>query len=332
MLTVLNTTDLMGPEWRFLQNKMPSPPAQWCTYTSTTQTGSARMKRLRACFGAAAQAQGALKQGNRPVFVSHLPNMAAITNIARRIRVPSVPQVAFAFNFTTLPQGLRRTVFRHALRGIDEFVVFSRYEQELYADWFDIPVEKFHFMRWAMDAPKVAPPVAEGASEYICSIGGEARDYGLLAAAMRHLPNRRAVIVARPYSVAGIDFPDNVDVRINLPGPETWRLATASVGMALPLHSQEAACGHITFAAAQLLGIPLVVTDTLGLADYISDDMVYQKTRAGDIAAMVQAIEGLFTQQDMAQRAAQQTKIQAEQNYALSNWTSYFEDVFERLC
>ncbi len=83
--------------------------------------------------------------------------MAAATNLARRTLCPEVPQIAFAFNFTDLPQGARRRYLAAALRGIDEFVVFSRFERALYARHLDLPEDRIHFLPWAMEPPLPGP-------------------------------------------------------------------------------------------------------------------------------------------------------------------------------
>ena len=269
----------------------------------------------------------------RPLLISHLPNMAAITNIARRSYCPKVPQIAFSFNFTHLPDGLRRMGYAKALQGIDEFVVFSKYEKDLYADYFNIPFQKIHFMHWAMETPVVAdlPLTPNPQPPYICAIGGEARDYALFADAMRNLPHRHAKLVARPYSIAGIDFPPNVEVHINLPSEVTWRLAVDSVGMALPLLSEKTTCGHITFVVAQLLGIPIVATKSIGLAEYLEPSSIFGLVNAGDVATFTQKIETLFTKPDDAKKIASVGQKIAKDKHTLTIWTKYLNSALERL-
>lgn len=329
---LINTTDLMAPGWRFMADHMPDPALDWSSFTSQAYRGPARLRRFRAATAAALAARRARKAGQTPLLISHLPNMAALTNFTRQTLCPSVPQIAFSFNFTALPAGARRRAYVNGLQGIDEFVVFSAHEKELYAREFGLDPARIRTLKWAMDAPEVGPKSEANLPDqpYLCSIGGEARDYRLLANAMRRLPDRRAVIVARPYSVQGIDFPDNVDIRLNLPGPATWRLAADSVGLALPLLSFETACGHITLVAAKLLGVPVVATECLGLAEYLSDGTVYSRVAPGDTDAMTEAIEGLFTDPDAAQAIAQTAQIKARAEHAPANWVRYMEDALER--
>lgn len=329
--TILNTTDLMDPDWQFLRPKMPASGHTWQTHTTMAQTGlpgGVRVRRVQACLHAARAA----RRSESPVLISHLPNMAALTNIARQLFARRVPQIAFAFNFTDLPTGMRRAAYAQALRGIDETVVFSTSEQSLYAEHLGIPQDRIRFLKWAMDAPEPGPrgpEVPEG--PYVCAIGGEARDYALLARAMRALPQHRAVIVARPYSVTGIDFPDNVDVHFNLPPAVTWRLAVDSLGMVLPLRSRETMCGHITFVAGQLLGIPMVVTDTLGLQDYITPETVFRAVPAKDADALSGAVADLFTQRDAAVASAVAGQTRAKAEHTLDHWVEYLQDALQRL-
>lgn len=329
---LINTTDLMAPGWRFMADHMPDADIDWSSFTSQAYRGPDRLRRLRAVTAAAFAARRARRAGQTPILISHLPNMAALSNFTRQSLCPSVPQIAFSFNFTALPNGARRKAYRNGLQDIDEFVVFSAHEKELYAREFDLRPERIRVLKWAMDAPEIAPAAEADLPDrpYLCSIGGEARDYRLLADAMRRLPERRAVIVARPYSVQGIDFPGNVDIRLNQPGPVTWRLATDSVGLALPLLSHETACGHITLVAAKLLGVPVVATECLGLAEYISDGTVYSRIAPGDTDAMAEAIEGLFTDTDAAQAIAQTAQIKARAEHAPANWVRYMEDALAR--
>jgi glycosyltransferase involved in cell wall biosynthesis len=253
--------------------------------------------------------------------------MAAATNLMRRSLCPSVPQVAFAFNFTDLPQGGRRVYMTRALAGIDDFVVFSRFEQPLYADIFGIPEDRIHFLPWAMEAPVPGPenplPEALRRAGYLSAIGGEGRDYALLAEVMRKRPQMRMVVVARPYSIAGIDFPENVTVFTNLPVPTTWRIAADSNGLTIPLKTDTTACGHITMVGAQLLGLPLIVTRSRGVADYVTE-AIAQMVPARDSAALGAALDRVLQDPAGVARMAEAAQARATTENALATWVDYF--------
>ena len=223
----ISISDLMGPDWRFLEPLSTDPSITWSTHSGLPRTPLERrirrpaLARYRAAFEAAREARNA--PGS--VLVSHLPLAAAATNLARRMICPQVPQVAFAFNLTDLPTGARRLYLARALQGIDKFVVFSRFERTLYADIFRLPAERIHFLPWAMGTPVLGRDnPAAGLGRYLCAVGGEGRDYALLIQVMRSLPDIRMAIVARPHSLAGLEVPDNITVFTNLPVEQTWPL------------------------------------------------------------------------------------------------------------
>ena len=334
MTTVfVNNTDLLHPDWRFIEPFWSDPRATWDFYHGVPRNWiEARIRRPHlGRYRAALQAvRAARTQRARSVLVSHLPAMAAATNILRRQLCPEVRQIAFAFNFTALPTGRRLSYFRRALQGIDEFVVFSQMEREVYAEAFDLPPERFHMLPWAADAPVVGPdnPVPfEG--PYLCAIGGEGREYGLLAAVMRDRPQARMVVDASPSSVAGIEFPENVTLFTNLPGPQTWRLAKDSQGLVIPLKTADTACGHITLVGAQHLGIPLAITRSRGVSDYVDDQTAFL-VPPQDNAALTQAIvtlDGAEASVDARRKKAQET---AQTRSSLTGWVQYFEDQLDR--
>lgn len=333
----INASDLMGPDWRFLAQVCDDPGLTWETVSGQPRGVIERrirrpnLGRYRAAFEAA---RGA-RRGVRPaVLVSHLPRMAAATNIARRIICPRVPHVAFAFNFTELPKGASRELLARALRGVDEFVVFSRFERALYADLFGIPESRIRFLPWAMDVPSPGsesplPPeiLAQG---YICAIGGEGRDYALLAEVMRSRPALRLIIVARPHSISAIDFPPNVITFTNLPSAQTWRIAVDSRGLVIPLKTEATACGHITMVGAQFLGLPLIVTRSRGVEDYVVGEETAQTVPAGDDSALGIALDRIGAEPQAVARMAAAAQARAEAENSLVVWGDYFRRVAER--
>lgn len=329
----INTTDLSPPGWRFIEPFWNDPRATWDFHHGVPRNWLERsvprphLGRYRAAVQAARAARARPEDS---ILVSHLPAMSAATNVFRRRLCPGVRHIAFAFNFTTLPSGARLPYFRRALRDIDEFVVFSQMERRLYAETFNLPPERLRMLHWAAEAPVPGPenPVPFDAP-YLCAIGGEGRDYALLAEAMRQLPQLKMVIVARPYSLAGIDFPGNVTCFTNLPLQQTWRLAKDSMGLVVPLKAADTACGHITIVAAQLLGIPLAITHSQGVSDYVSDDTAFLMAPQ-DGRALTATLEQLSRADDSVRQRQRKALQVAQERSNLSHWVSYFEDVLAR--
>jgi hypothetical protein len=328
MTRFINSTDLLAKDWRFLEPLSQNPDISWDFHYGRARNSLERavprpaLGRYRAAFSAAMAA----RRDPNAVLVSHLPRMSAATNIFRKRLSPASKQIAFAFNFTDLPQGADHARLARGLQGIDEFIVFSNWEISVYSELFGIPSTKFRYLPWAMEPP-VAGPDNPVSGQYLCAIGGEGRDYALLARAMAKLPDINMVIVARPHSIAGLEFSDNVRVFTNLPAPQTWCIASDSLGLVVPLKTDTTACGHVTLVGAQLLGIPLLITRSRGVEDYVEDGRTAALVQAQDPEALIAAIQDMVKTPARAREIAQQAQQKARVQNSLAGWLAYFEKV-----
>ena len=334
-MQVISTTDLMPPDWRFLADLPEAAGIGWTTVSGRPQNALERAIRRPALARWRAGVQGARLARRHPdaLLVSHLPMMGAVTNLMRKTLCPQVPQIGFAFNFTTLPQGARLAFLRRHLAGIAEFVVFSRMERALYADLFGLPEAAFRFLPWTMEAPRPGPvnPLPAGivARGYLCAVGGEGRDYALLAQAMRARPDLHMAVVGRPYSLAGIDFPANVTTFTNLALEKTWALAAGSRGMVIPLKTDTTPCGHVTLIGSQLLGLPLVISASQGVADYVEDGETAHLVPVGKVEALVAALDLLAAGELEAMGARAQARARAANHPRV--WLDYLTEAGRRL-
>ncbi len=329
----VNISDLAPPDWRFLEAACRDPKLSWDVRIGRPANAVERLvtRPALARYRASLSAIRAARKREDSVLVSHLPTQTFTTaGLASRL-APGVPHVAFAFNYTNVPTGCRLALSRKLFRSVREFVVFSRYEVGLYADLFNIPAERFVFLPWTMEAPEFDVDATLPFDEpYLCAIGGEGRDYDVLARAMAHLPQARLAIIARPHSVAGLTFPDNVRVFTNLPAPLTWAIAKGSAGLAVSLLSDATPNGHVTIVGAQRLGVPLVVTRSAGVADYV-DAETATLVEAGDAEEMAAALQELLDAPDAAALRAERARMRALQQSDLSQWLGYFSDLDARL-
>ena len=147
---------------------------------------------------------------------------------------------------------------------------------------------------------------------------------------MARLPEIRAVIVARPSSLAGIDLPGNVTAFTNLPAPQTWRIAADSLGMLVPLRTDRTACGHITMIGAQLLGLPVVVTRSAGIVDYAREGENAVLVPAGDEDALAAAVTRLVDDRAAMRELGREAGAIAARENALAVWVDYFRGLASR--
>lgn len=236
------------------------------------------------------------------LVVSHGPYLSYYIEALGRRFSHSVPHFAFSFNFTDIPEGYRRNAMRRVFGHIDRFFVFSNMERDLYSRIFEVPIERFIFMRWGVAPPITNPGPRTITSPYVISIGGEARDYKTLCEAAQLIPHAKFVLITRPESLQGINVPANVTVYVNLPWKETWSLVAHADAALVPLRSSQTPNGHVTIVGAMHLGKAQVVTDSTGIRDYVDDGNTGLLVPPKDARAFAAAIERLLDDAAMRNR------------------------------
>ena len=226
------------------------------------------LKRAIAAWRAVNQA----KHG-QSLLVSHGPRPAYYgAALAKKIS-PHLPHLVYSFNFTDLPSSTQRKLMANAFKQPQRFVTYSNVERALYADYFDIPIEKIDMLHWAVHAPDInsfGPPIEAGA--YICALGSQGRDYKTLFAAIKTLKQIKLIVVANEASVKDLDIPPNVTVHTNIPLQNAHNILAHSQLMVLPLRDSQVPCGHVTIVSSMFFKKAMVVTDSLGVHDYIKNE------------------------------------------------------------
>ncbi|MFZ3583943.1 hypothetical protein ACOI1H_17475 [Loktanella sp. DJP18] len=329
----INTSDLADPGWDFIASYSDNPDITWEYHLGTRRAGVEKwmkrphLGRMRADFTAARSA--ARQPGS--ALVSHLPNMTFVTARAQNYLGKPGPHVGFSFNFTDLPKGKRKSLYKETFKNMTEFVVFSKYEVDLYEEYFGISKENLKFLPWTMDRPNTRSNIKlpfDG--DYLCAVGSEARDYGTLMAAMQTLPHINLVLIARHHSLAGITVPENVRVMIEIPSAHVWAIAEKSKGMVVPLQTDKTPNGHVTIVGTRLMAVPLAVSRSDGISDYVHDDDSFM-FQSGNAEELRTALLVMMTQQDLAARKAALAQRRALEQNDVKHWVAYFDDLNRRL-
>jgi len=233
------------------------------------------------------------------LVVSHGPRTSHyIQQIAR----PAPPHLAWSFNFTDLPTGYRLDAMRRSFANIDRFVSFSRAEGPLYSSLFDVPVDRFTFVHWGVNPPISSPRPRKIARPYFAALGGEARDYVTLCEAARRMPHLHFAAVMRPHSLVGLDVPDNMEIFVNLPLQEAWSIVWHATAAIVPLRDGQTPNGHVTLVGGMHLGKAQIVTDSTGVADYLTHGETALLVPPRDPAALARAIEELADNPGLVER------------------------------
>jgi glycosyltransferase involved in cell wall biosynthesis len=299
-LTIVNLSDFDETgEWNWLSHRFPQHDWRhfglgWPRDDGRIGLNIARYRSARRALSVAAKERPALlvAHGARPMM--HLAEAAVLQ------RLPA-PVLVYALNFTDLPNGILRKRMSRALAMADRLVVPSTTERKLYSEWFGLDERRIDVLLWGLEPTKVAPgPRFVEAPDYICAIGGNARDYRTIMEAMRRVPHVPLVLVCRPHNLSGIDCPANVIVHVDLPMEKVTDIIHHSRFMVLPLQTSTVPCGHVTMVLAMFLAKGLIVTASDGVRDYVREGDNALLTPAGDSAALAERIQFLWGHPELA--------------------------------
>ena len=267
---IINVSDA-HPSWNWLANRFVRDSMAWYPCSSfDTQRFSSRLRRPASRVAAAISARRLLKQrSGRAVLVSHGP--LATLYSAVFAQQDDCLHLAFSFNFTELPTGIRRILFRRYLKRVHRFVVASLMEKALYSDYFGIEANRIDLLLWSIQPPtaECSKPARFGSGRYICAIGSQGRDYATLIECMRLLPAITLVMVASPDCAPRGSIPPNVTIITNVPLADAMNVLAHSQFMVLPLRGSAIPCGHVTVVSALHMGKAILATNSTGLHDYL---------------------------------------------------------------
>ncbi len=224
-----------NPSWRWFAPRFEQ--TSWQFFSVAPRN---RLERLikrpalapwRACWESVRTA----RRQHAKLIISHDARITYRCAQSARLQKARVPHLAWGFNFTTLPRGLYRRLMASVFADVDRFIAYSSLERSLYADYFRIDPARIDVLLWGVAQPLVEPAATPIESDdYICAVGGNARDYRTLFAAMAQVPEIPLVAVLRPENVAGLDVLSNVRLHFNLPVGKTNNIVAFSRFMVLP--------------------------------------------------------------------------------------------------
>ncbi len=314
--------EIADPGWRWVSHHMPD--YEWTFVLAPPAAGSLRKRLAR--LNAALQVARAGRHAD--LLISFGAGLGAALELARQIARVDTPHACYYLNFDKLPRGLRRMRQARLFRTIDHVVVSAAAEKRLYADHFGIDPARIDVLLWGVAAP-VASDMQLPAGDYVCAVGGNARDYATLMEVAAARPATRFIVVARPANLDGLSVPANVEVLCNIPYADAMAVIRGARVMALPLLTTDTPCGHVTIVSSYYLGTPLVVTASTGVEDYVRDGATGLVVPMGSAAAMGAAIDHLLGDDALCQRIAQAARRFAESECTEANYPPHVRKILQ---
>ncbi|HUQ38275.1 MAG TPA: glycosyltransferase [Aestuariivirga sp.] len=262
--------------------------------------------------------------------MSHFPHCTAWMALLIGEAKGKAFHLAFAFNFTNLPVGLKRLQMKRAFKRIDRFIVFTDMERKLYSEYFAISVEKFERILLGMARPIDLPGPRSVETPYVVSMGGEARDYPTLVETARLMKDTIFVLIVRPASLSDLELPSNIQVFTNIPWDDAWSLVYHAALAVIPLRNATTPNGHTTLVCGMHLGKAHVVTESSGLAEYVIHNQTAFTVPKGDVVAMQKAINLLLSDIDLAARLGDAAKLFAKNKCSEQTTLDFFSGFLDR--
>jgi hypothetical protein len=246
--------------------------------------------------------------------------------IARRARPPAVVLLDATWKAGEGP--LARRVRGTAVRALDHrdahYCVLSSEEQRGFPESWGVPPERVHLtpFHWVLDERLVddVPDRTGG----VFAGGDSLRDYGPLVEAAEGL-DARVTIASRTQR-----GPVPANVSLGPLDPKRYdELFRAASVVVVPLERRgDRSAGQQTYLNAMALAKPIVVTDSLGVRDYVEDGVTGFVVPPGDAAAMRERLRWIL---DPANEAGVRAVAQAGRRAALERFgpDTYVERVLE---
>ena len=230
-------------------------------------------------------------------IITVFPQLASLVSVQKQLRRSKIPVLSWFFN-TNLYDNPKRLVARAGLRGVNRFVVHTRIEAELYAEWLSYPMSRFHFVPMQFNAkPEVlAEPVDSEAQ--IFTTGSGFRDYKTFFTAVDKL-GYPTLVVAGDRVLEGLTVPKNVRVNNEMPRPDILRHVRRARVNVLPMNTDGLVAGTVTIAQNLALGRAMVATRRQGVEDYLLEGNTALLVEPDDAEGMAERIEAVWTDESL---------------------------------
>jgi glycosyltransferase involved in cell wall biosynthesis len=193
-----------------------------------------------------------------------------------------------------------------ALRSSAAVVCFAASQRERLLEQHDLDPDHVHMVPFGVDERFYSPQPLPG-DGYVLAVGRDmARDYGTFAEAMRQV-DARGVIVASDRNLAGIELPDNVELRLDVSYDELRDLYAGAACIAMPTRREGfsfgADCsGQTVLLDSMAMAKPIIASARSTLRGYVEDAETALVVPPEDPAALAAAVDTALSDRELATR------------------------------
>jgi Glycosyltransferase len=211
-------------------------------------------------------------------------------------------------------------------REMDTIFVYATTQHTFGREQLAIPAEKLRRIAFHADHRFWRPlPAAHVEENLISSAGLEWRDYPTLIEAVREMPELTVrLAAASPWSkhtneTANRKLPENVEARRYDYGT-LRRLYSGSSVVVVPLYENDFQAGVTTLLEAMSMGKAVIVTQTTGQTDVVTDGENGITVAPGDVEGWRAALRRLLGDEALRQRLGDNARAWVETHATLDHW------------
>ena len=238
------------------------------------------------------------------------------------------PHVAL-FSWISTPR--KAAALRRVHSHIHRLVVWSSVQYEFAVNTLGIPASRVVELRWLVDQQFWRP--MGRATDMICAVGREMRDYATLVEAVRdwNVPCHIAAKVdwdKRDPWMTDLRDPSSLPPHITFgskPLPELRALYARSRFVVLPLYPTDTDNGVTAMTEAMAMGKPVICTRVEGQRDLLQDGVNGLFVPPRDPRALRQAIEYLWDHPEVCERMGREGRKHIEQSHTLERFVDGVE-------
>jgi glycosyltransferase involved in cell wall biosynthesis len=267
---------------------------------------------------------------NYDAVISWSERLGTMLALLLKLTRSTVPHITL---FSWISNGRKGDVLRLVHSHIDRIILMSSVQREYAVHTIGIPSSKISLLKWPVDTLFWRP--METTVDMVCSVGREMRDYETLVHAIRDLQI--------PCHIAAASFPGKKDAwteSLKRAGPlpshitvgkktylELRELYARSLFLIMPILPTDTDNGTTSILEAMAMGKTVICSKVKGQADVIVDGETGFFVPQGDVNALKEKIEYLWSHPDVAAEMGRKARLFVEKNHRLENYVNQVKDI-----
>jgi len=256
--------------WRWLLEDLDEKPRQWHFCHDQPQGWLEKVMRVPnlAAMRAGWQAIQLVKRNQADLLTTGSASLTFWCAVFAALQNVKVYHVALSFYLPKLPNDISYLFAQWAYSTVNRFVVHSRSERQLYAEYFGIPAMRFEMHHWGGMLSRARSRERIERGEYICAIHHQAQDKHTLMTAIATLPHIPLVLILPKGRTIATKIPPNVTVRRGLSFAQQVNVIQHARFLVAPTLPSRLPSHHTTLVTAMQMSKTFITTDLPNVSDY----------------------------------------------------------------